>query len=263
MIVLVSSLIAAVVGLLVGTTLAALALVFWISGQLRPAYVPLRPWRSRYIEAFAVFLLVYLAVSFAMRALRQADLLITAIAVAAVMPLPLLWPVLRGGSVQELRHALGWHMGRGFWREAAAGILGYLAALPLLVLTLIITAVLTQVTGQTTSHPIVGLVGRDVWHTIGLYLIGCVWAPLIEETMFRGALYSHLRQRMGWIASALIVGLIFALIHPQGWLGIPTIASIGFAFAALREWRGSIIAPMVAHATNNGVMITLLLLLVA
>ena len=63
---------------------------------------------------------------------------------------------------------------------------------------------------------------------------------------------------VGWIVSGLITGVIFAAIHPQGWTFIPVLSAIGFVFAALREWRGSILAPMTAHALNNFVMISLL-----
>ena len=33
-----------------------------------------------------------------------------------------------------------------------------------------------------------------------------------------------------------------------------------FIFALMREWRGSLIAPMTAHALHNGTLLTLLLL---
>ena len=57
--------------------------------------------------------------------------------------------------------------------------------------------------------------------------------------------------------------VIFAAIHPQGGVGIPMLTTIALAFAALREWRGSIIAPMVCHACVNGVTVTMLVLITA
>jgi membrane protease YdiL (CAAX protease family) len=35
--------------------------------------------------------------------------------------------------------------------------------------------------------------------------------------------------------------------------------ALGFGFALLREWRGSLIAPMTAHALNNGIVMTFLI----
>jgi membrane protease YdiL (CAAX protease family) len=42
---------------------------------------------------------------------------------------------------------------------------------------------------------------------------------------------------------------------------VPTLGAIGFCFATAREWRGSIIAPAVAHALNNGAVTVLLVLM--
>ena len=39
--------------------------------------------------------------------------------------------------------------------------------------------------------------------------------------------------------------------------------TIAFILAALREWRGSIIASMVGHALNNFVAVTVLILMFA
>ena len=83
---------------------------------------------------------------------------------------------------------------------------------------------------------------------------------MTEETFFRGALFHHLRGRFTAVFSALTTALLFAAIHPQGWVAIPALASLGFVFAMLREWRGSLIAPIVAHAINNGFIMTLLVL---
>ena len=87
-------------------------------------------------------------------------------------------------------------------------------------------------------------------------LLAAVLAPLLEETLFRGALHRYLRGRLGFFLSALITGVIFAGLHPQGWLAIPALGSIGIGFSLLREWRDSLIAPTVAHAINNGLLIT-------
>jgi membrane protease YdiL (CAAX protease family) len=36
---------------------------------------------------------------------------------------------------------------------------------------------------------------------------------------------------------------------------------LGFGFALMREWRGSLIAPIVAHFMHNATVFTILLLL--
>ena len=78
--------------------------------------------------------------------------------------------------------------------------------------------------------------------------------------MFRGLLFHHLRRRWSWALSAVLVSAIFALLHPQGWVAVPALGAIAMVLAALREWRGSLIAPMAAHAFSNFLVLTLALL---
>jgi membrane protease YdiL (CAAX protease family) len=94
--------------------------------------------------------------------------------------------------------------------------------------------------------------------------------PITEEIMFRGVLYRHLREvfgRWGWLVSLflslLISSLLFAVIHPQGALGVPVLAAVAIVLALLREWRASLIAPIVTHMIVNGVTTTLVLLIFA
>lgn len=82
--------------------------------------------------------------------------------------------------------------------------------------------------------------------------------------MFRGLLYFHLRdasRRLGVVVSVgfslLCSGFIFAVIHPQGWVGVPVLAMLATGFALAREWRGSLWSAIIAHGINNA-MVTLL-----
>ena len=81
--------------------------------------------------------------------------------------------------------------------------------------------------------------------------------------MFRGSLFAHLRERWGWWGSALLVSLVFAIIHPQGFAGIPVLASLALVFAAIREWRGSILGCMMAHAMNNTIVLLSVVLMIS
>ena len=115
-------------------------------------------------------------------------------------------------------------------------------------------------TNAAPTHPIVHMLQGDGWHVLKLYGLACVFAPLLEEAMFRGALFHHLRRRWNWLISATIVALLFAIIHPQGWTLVPTLGAIAIVLAALREWRGSLLASITAHATNNFIVLTIALL---
>ena len=47
------------------------------------------------------------------------------------------------------------------------------------------------------------------------------------------------------------MALVFASVHPQGWTGVPVLMAMAFNFAIVREWRGSLIAPMTMHFCTN------------
>ena len=68
---------------------------------------------------------------------------------------------------------------------------------------------------------------------------------------------SALRGRLKLLPSALFISLLFAAIHPQSYVVIPALASLAFGFSLLREWRGSLIAPMVGHSLHNGALVGL------
>jgi membrane protease YdiL (CAAX protease family) len=192
----------------------------------------------------------------------------------------LFWPVIRGIRWPDVRADIGW-MTRARWLiEAAFGVAGYVCVTPLIAVALVFTAVLAQmlqainvlnwaqVGGRNTpSHPIVfELANGSPAVILIVFVLACVAAPIIEETMFRGVLYRHLRdstqavRRIWSIAfSAGFNSLIFAAIHPQGLLGIPLLGTLAFGISIVREWRESLIAPMVMHGLNNGLMLTILI----
>jgi membrane protease YdiL (CAAX protease family) len=83
--------------------------------------------------------------------------------------------------------------------------------------------------------------------------------------MFRGVFYRHLREatrRGGLAASLLVSGLVnsflFAAVHPQGLLAVPVLMALALGFTLAREWRGSLLAGMVAHGLNNGLVALLM-----
>jgi len=75
------------------------------------------------------------------------------------------------------------------------------------------------------------------------------------------ALFPGLSAWLRWLPGVLLSAFVFAVIHPQGWAGVPAIMALAGSFSVLRLWRQSLIAPMTAHALNNGIMCAAMLLL--
>lgn len=251
--------------ILIGTGIALhiLGIIFYAQGKLRPAYQPIRERSAPLVEGFALYLAGMLGLSLLLNWLIPQGGLDLTFILFALLPVMLIYLRLRGLSWSQMFTTLGWHRGRGVWREIGTGIVGYIAGLPLLALGMLITYILMSRTGTTSTHPIINEPINGPWDIAKLFLLASVGAPIIEETMFRGALFAHLRAKFGWWISALAVSLLFAAIHPQGWVAIPLLGSIAMILAALREWRGSLVASMTAHALNNAAAVLMLVLMTA
>jgi len=246
-----------------GLVLLILAILRWRDGRLRLTL----PTSSRdsggvLIEGFALYLALFLALPWLLKLLpftlpRWA---VYGPALMAVI-IGMAWPRVRGMSGPLWRESLGLHRGAGLWREMGAGLLGWLAALPLLVLGMIAATWIVKLTGDFPAHPIVEVFARDGWAKFGAVMLAVVWAPVTEELMFRGMLFPGLSAWLRWLLGMVSSAFVFAVIHPQGWAGVPAIMALAGTFSLLRLWRQSLIAPMTAHALNNGVMCAMMLLL--
>jgi membrane protease YdiL (CAAX protease family) len=75
--------------------------------------------------------------------------------------------------------------------------------------------------------------------------------PVVEELVFRGWLYAHLRVRLGALPTIVLTGALFGLLHggPPGYA--ISIMISGMIYGALREWTGGIVAPTATHILNN------------
>jgi membrane protease YdiL (CAAX protease family) len=258
----------AIILIITGLGVAALALAMGIlaiillaTGKLRfPGVRPDAP-AGLYIEAFAIWLVMYLMGSIAVEAVMRGSgsLVIRMVPLVLAFTIAIAWPTIRGARWGVVRRDIGLHAGKGFFREIGAGVLGYLACLPLVAASLLFVLVMQRFVDQEPTHPIQQMIVNT--NPLWIYLLAAVFAPVTEELVFRGLLLTHLRGKLGMWTSGLISGLIFAAIHPQGWVAIPTLMTIALVLALIREWRHSLIAPIVAHAINNGAVVTVMVLL--
>ena len=182
--------------------------------------------------------------------------------------LTFLWPLARGVRIDQLSSALALRVGglRRTLADIVIAPLAYLAGWVVIIVVLILYAIVLQIMEidpSSGAHPVVPMLlgNSSQSQIIAVVLLAVVVAPLIEEIMFRGALYGWLRSKLPAWSSVLISAACFAVMHPQGAIGLVPLGLIGILLAILREWRGSLIAPMVAHACfNGGTLIALLTL---
>jgi len=138
------------------------------------------------------------------------------------------------------------------------GIGGYLTALPLLAVAVILSAVLARFLFKglpTPQNPAIPMMAQSegLWMRLLAFGLVSVAAPLFEETFFRGVLYQAFRIRLGVTPAVLLSAACFALVHPQLPIGFLPIFVLGVVFACLYELSHSLIPSMIAHGLNNAV----------
>jgi membrane protease YdiL (CAAX protease family) len=81
----------------------------------------------------------------------------------------------------------------------------------------------------------------------------CVVAPMCEEFLFRGYMFTALRNWKGTWPAAVITGLIFGLVHVGSApaLDLIPLAALGFGLCLLYRYTGSLYPCFAAHALNN------------
>ena len=262
--------------------------VLMIVGKVRSGLVAGAGPHAIYAETFAIWMFVFFGLQVAAGFVATASgmeahqFAIAAGAFFASLGV-LLWPVLRGIPWRQIRTDIGWTLGRRPVLEPAFGVAGYAMTLPLLAVGLVFVIVLmmiqTALAGPVPmfapvggpAHPIITDLAQGYWWTkVQVLFVAVVAAPIVEETMFRGVLYRHLRDassRMGIILSiglsTVINTFVFAVIHPQGWVAMPALMALACGFTLMREWRGTVVPSMIIHGINNAVVMTFFILLIA
>jgi membrane protease YdiL (CAAX protease family) len=141
---------------------------------------------------------------------------------------------------------IGWREGR--WPKSPWLYLG--AGCALSVLVFIVTAKM---------QPPENIPIEELFHyknTALLFMAMAVLvAPLVEETVFRGYLYPLFAKSFGVVASILITGTLFGLMHGAqlGWTWelVSVLICVGVVFTFVRARTGSVFASFLLHLGYN------------
>lgn len=267
-----------------------IAVVFAFSGKLQSGLQSQQVQHGMYAEVFAVWLfgfVVLMQISSIVAELVSSGSLVVGMLCSLVAfflsVVCLYWARIRGVSWNQLKDDIGWTKGEGVLKEILFGIAGYAMTLPILgvgvLLTLLLIFIQTYFAGGSESfggsssgaHPIILQIAEGgTLIRVLVLLLAAVAAPIVEETFFRGVLYRQLRswsERWGNAISILmsvaLVSFIFAAIHPQGWVAIPALMGIAVGMNLMREWRGSLLPSMLVHGISNGIVTSVLFLLLS
>jgi membrane protease YdiL (CAAX protease family) len=273
-------LVMAILFFLFGIVSLLFILTYVLTGSSPSQFIATNNAHNAYVETFALWLIVFFGLQMLVGHL---ELLKTNEQRMIANPIfffgsliVLLWPMLRGVPASEVFADIGWTP-KKFFRNTFLSVAAYAAWLPAVLVGGFIVFVLMQLAPMPTAvgefavpampgHPIQEMLsGGDMLTWVTVVIAACVAAPIVEETMFRGVLYRHLRglsmkygKEVSIIFSAVVNGFIFASLHPQGILVVPLLTTLAIGFSFVREWRDSLWTSILMHAFNNS-MVTLLM----
>ncbi len=141
--------------------------------------------------------------------------------------------------------AIGWRF-KDHWQDAA---LGFALFVPLFVSADLLETLLRIVGLSTPAKTLPSFLAARGLEEFVWALILVVVVAFAEETIFRGYLILRFKALTGSpLAAAVLSAVIFALGHGyEGSAGAIGVAYLGFVFALVYLWRGSLVAPMVMH----------------
>jgi membrane protease YdiL (CAAX protease family) len=227
-----------------------------------------------YAETFALWMVLYLVLERVAGYVPLGSFRMLAAGVVGLASLgTLAWPVLRGVTWPRVRQDLGWWTPRSAPVEVLWGLGSYMASFPLLASAVLISSTMLNVYTRLfptepfgippqSTHPVKEMLEQgNWWDYLQIFFVASICAPIIEETMFRGVLYRHLREIgekwpriLSVLFSIVSASFVFAVIHPQGFLGVPMLMALATGFALTRELRGSLLGSIAAHGVHNAIV---------
>jgi len=148
--------------------------------------------------------------------------------------------------------------------DVAAGLrlggVSFAAILPICVAALVVSiAALRLVKGPVQPHPLLVTMQqtREPWVIALIGVEAVVVAPIVEEFLYRGVLLTALLRGAGAIAALVVSSAVFAVVHltaePQA---VAPLFFLGMALGYVAYLTRSLVAPVIAHALFNALMIS-------
>ncbi|MBP6004637.1 MAG: CPBP family intramembrane metalloprotease [Pyrinomonadaceae bacterium] len=188
----------------------------------------------------------------------QSDKIAVFLQVSAIIPAHLLtlllaWMIVTAGRRYSFTEMLGWQSGGVNWRHYVGILVGFLA----------IAAVVSYFAPEQENDLMRIL--RSSKATVYLVVFMATFtAPIVEEVIYRGLLYSSIQRALGVPAAFAIVTLLFSIVHvPQYYPSYSTIfllTLLSVCLTALRVWSKNLWPCIVLHMLFNGLQSVMIVL---
>ncbi len=118
--------------------------------------------------------------------------------------------------------------------------------------------------GDTPEGPLIQAASAPGWQRIVFVVLAVILAPVVEEFLFRGVMFTGMTRSWGKWPAAVVVTLLFGLLHIADiagyWPALGVITLVGLVMLLLRIRTGSLVPSMAMHAAYNGVQVAALYL---
>ena len=165
---------------------------------------------------------------------------------AHLLTLGLVWMVVTGFGKRPFWSTLGWSWSDrvGLWTSTGVAILVLLVGF---LLTIVIKGAPTELDQ---------IVASSTAARISIALLATLTAPLVEEMIYRGLLYSALQRATGTVWAVIIVSALFAGVHVFQYknnLGvIAAITIFSLSLTLMRAYSGRLLPCYIMHLVFNG-----------
>lgn len=173
---------------------------------------------------------------------------------AHLLTLAVIWSIVTGFGKRPFWRTLGWSWSENFtfWKSGAL-------ALALLVFAILITKLIG---GEETQLD--QIVASSMGARIATALLATLTAPLVEEMIYRGVIYSALQKAIGALWAVIGVASLFALVHVLQYsnnLGVITaVALLSLTLTIVRAKSGRLLPCFIIHLVFNGIQSTYIIL---
>lgn len=166
---------------------------------------------------------------------------------AHLLTIGLVWAVVTGMGKRPFWRTLGWGWSRniGPWKSIGVAVL-----------VLMVGGLLTQLVGGEETA-VDQIVNSSMAARVAIAVLATVTAPLVEEMIYRGLLYSAFRRVAGMVWAVVVVSFLFTFVHFFQYsnnLGVIAAISIfSLSLTLMRAYTGRLLPCYVMHLVFNGI----------
>lgn len=184
------------------------------------------------------------------------DKIVAFLSILAVLPAHLLtlvviWLAVTEGRKRPFLKTIGFE-----WPALASPAVITVACTGLAILLLVLGGVATHFWGGAKTQVDL-LVESSVPARFATVLVAVFTAPLVEELIYRGVLYSALERTLGRIIGVIVVSLLFAGVHVFQYIEniavISVITLLSFTLTLVRAYTGKVLPSFIIHLVFNGI----------